>query len=472
MKIKSLKISNILSFKHTNDLASASDISFEDNLNIIIGENGAGKSTALEVINFLFKRVLFKQYNVNQDLYQNRTRLQNPDKKQILSPANNVSFSGFRLGPNWNSESQVQRIRISVKLDEIDIKNIENLQKNLEKLTAIGLFYTNKTISTAIGIQPEYTMEVSLDRLTNNFEVTIIEGMRDFGFEYLTEYNFFRELIDLYNLENLEKPITQLYESFTLISSYRNYHAFNSSISLRDQHPSQQIYTIRTQDFSKSINANDQSEPSIFWLVRLRVAEKHFTLISHKYSEEECEQIANDLPFIQSINKRLKIINLECKIKLFDLRTWQYTFEFFDTKREKRILDINSLSAGQKAITHLIFEAYGRGELKGGVVIIDEPEIHLHYQFQNEYLLVIKELNKEQNCQYVLVTHSDALINSSTINHVKRFSLDASGYTEIKSPNLSTDEKTLIKILDNTRSTYAFFAKKVLLVEGDTEVLP
>ena len=27
----------------------------------------------------------------------------------------------------------------------------------------------------------------------------------------------------------------------------------------------------------------------------------------------------------------------------------------------------------------------------------------------------------------------------------------------------------LIKILDNTRSTYAFFAKKVLLVEGDTD---
>lgn len=82
---------------------------------------------------------------------------------------------------------------------------------------------------------------------------------------------------------------------------------------------------------------------------------------------------------------------------------------------------------------------------------------------------VIRDLNKEQHCQYILVTHSESLINSSTINHVKRFSRDNEGNTVIKSPVLSADEKTLIKILDNTRSTYAFFAKKVLLVEGDTD---
>jgi len=107
--------------------------------------------------------------------------------------------------------------------------------------------------------------------------------------------------------------------------------------------------------------------------------------------------------------------------------------------------------------------------LKGGLVIIDEPEIHLHYQFQNEYLQVVRALNKEQHCQYILVTHSEALINSSTISQVRRFSLNNSGHTEIKAPTLTTDEKTLIKILDNTRSTYAFFAKKVVLVEGDTD---
>ena len=162
-------------------------------------------------------------------------------------------------------------------------------------------------------------------------------------------------------------------------------------------------------------------------------------------------------------------MNLECRIRLTEQRTWDYAFEFFDTKRKRVLNDINSLSSGQKAIIHLVFEAYGRGDLKGGVVIIDEPEIHLHYQFQNEYLRVIEEIGQEQKCQYVLVTHSESLINSVTIHKAKRFALNEENNTVIKSPALDTDQRMLVKILDNTRSTYAFFAKKVILVEGEVD---
>jgi len=159
----------------------------------------------------------------------------------------------------------------------------------------------------------------------------------------------------------------------------------------------------------------------------------------------------------------------DCSAEFNHTPTWQYSFEFFDLRRNKPIVDINSLSAGQKAITHLVFEAYGRGDLKGGLVIIDEPEIHLHYQFQHEYLQVVRELNKHQSSQYILVTHSEALINSATISSVRRFSLNMDGYTEIRLPHLTAEQKVLIRILDNTRSTYAFFAKKVVLVEGDSD---
>lgn len=469
MKIKSLQISNILSFKHNENIDDAEKITFEDDLNIIIGENGSGKSTALEVINFLFKRVLYKQYNVNQDYYSRRSQITSDEKKQIIQPANNNSFSGFRLDPNWDTENKSQVIRIEIKLDEIDLKNLQHLKGNINKLNSSIGYYTTRPATVLNTNLDSYTLDITLSKNNNNFSVAFQECSGDFGYEYLTDYNFYKESIAIYNLEHPEEPMDSLYESFTLISSYRNYHAFEKSISLKDQHPSQQMQSIRNLDFSKSLNTSDKSEPPIFGLVRLRVAETHFSLISRKLDEAECEAKANELPFIVEINKRLKVVNLECKIKLIDLRTWQYSFEFFDMRRKKTLSDINSLSAGQKAIIHLVFEAYGRGNLKGGLVIIDEPEIHLHYQFQNEYLQVIRELNKEQNCQYILVTHSEALINSSTINQVKRFSLNKDGYTEIKAPQLSTQQKMLIKILDNTRSTYAFFAKKVLLVEGDTD---
>lgn len=469
MKIEYLQISNILSFPHQENVEEATKLDFSDGLNIIIGENGSGKSTALEIINFIFKRVLYRQYNVNQDLFSRRSTLPVGERRQILQPANQNSFNGFRLDPNWDTETSSQKIRIAVRLDDIDRRNIQNIRNNIGNIQDSAALYSTHNVEDNGGQADRYVMDITLNRQTQEFAVQFPEGAQDFGYRYLSEYHFFKEAISLHNFLYPSTPIEPLYESFTLISSYRNYHAFQPSVSLRDQHPAQQIQQIRSRDYSKSLNTSDQNEPSVFGLVRLQVAEKHFNLISKALSDEECERQANELPFINAINERLKIVNLKCKIRLIDLRTWAYNFEFLDLRRNKVIADINSLSAGQKAIVHLVFEAYGRGDLKGGVVIIDEPEIHLHYQFQHEYLQVINDLNAEQNCQYVLVTHSEALINSNTINTVRRFSLSETGHTEIYSPTLGTDQKNLIKILDNTRSTYAFFAKKVVLVEGDTD---
>ena len=147
MKIKSLQISNILSFKHHDDIANAEKVTFEDGLNIIIGENGSGKSTALEVINFLFKRVLYKQYNVNQDLYSRKSQVPIDERKNILQPASNSSYGGFRLEPNWDTENKTQTIRIEIKLDEIDATNIQNLKLNLEKINGFITPYTTRGVT-------------------------------------------------------------------------------------------------------------------------------------------------------------------------------------------------------------------------------------------------------------------------------------------------------------------------------------
>lgn len=469
MKIDYMQISNVLSFPFSEHIADAPQITFDKGLNIIIGENGSGKSTALEVINFLFKRVLYRQYSVNQDLFGRRTSITVDERRQILTPNNQNSFSGFRLDPNWDSETQEQRIRLALRLDEIDRGNIENLRLHFPQILKLTSRYSQHAVNDDGKDRESYILDVVLNREGNTFSKQFQDEGEDFGFTYLSEYHFLKEAIALNNFLEPDQQIPPLFESFTLITSYRNYHAFQPSVSLRDAHPAQQIQQIRSQDYDRSLNASDQSEPPIFGLVRLQIAEHHFGLISKDKSEAQCEEAANDLEFIKSINERLKVVHLKCKIRLIDLRTWQYRFEFLDTRRDRTIHDINSLSAGQKAIVHLVFEAYGRGDLKGGVVIIDEPEIHLHYQFQHEYLKVINDLNREQNCQYILVTHSEALINSETISSVRRFSLNDAGQTEICSPTLNTDQKSLIKILDNTRSTYAFFAKKVVLVEGDSD---
>lgn len=254
MKIVSLQISNILSFKYFDNIEDAEKISFDDDLNIIIGENGSGKSTALEVINFLFRRVLYKQYSLNQDLYSQRTSINADQRKQILLPTNNNSYSGFRLDPNWNSEDRPQAIRIVIKLDEIDKKNLQFLQEKRNSLSSWVNRYTTRNATNAANYSDTYTLDIVLDRNNKTFTAHPKDCAQDFGYEYLTDYNFYKETIALYNIENADNPIETLYESFTLISSYRNYHAFNISISLRDYHPATQIQQIRSADYQRSLN--------------------------------------------------------------------------------------------------------------------------------------------------------------------------------------------------------------------------
>ena len=469
MRIDYLQVSNILSFPHVLDIADAEKITFDGGLNIIIGENGSGKSTALEIINFLFKRVFYRQFSFNRELFGRRQTLTVQDRRQILQHVEQQDVTGFRLEPNWHSEALEQRIRIALRLDDIDRGNIESIKTHFSQISERTGIYSTYATSPDGEHRESYVVDVVLNRENNTFSTQVTIGTEDFGFRYLVDYNYFKEAIRLHNFLNVDRPISPMLESFTLISSYRNYNAFQASVSLRDAAAAQQIQQIRSQDFGRSLNDIDQQEPSIFSLVRLQVAERHFDLMPEAKTKEQCEEEANTLPFIVSINERLNIINLRCEIRLLDQRTWAYSFHFYDTRRNLPIGDINSLSAGQKAIIHLVMEAYGRGDLKGGVVIIDEPEIHLHYQFQHEYLQVIRDLNLVQKCQYILVTHSEALVNSSTINSVRRFALSSDGRTEIHAPILSANQKSLIKILDNTRSTFAFFARKVILVEGDSD---
>ena len=467
MKIKLLQISNVLSFAYFEDIAKAPKIIFDKNLGILIGQNGSGKSTALEVINFVFRRALFIPYNRNIDLYTNRKTISADQKKEILEKIENIQH--FRLDRNYNFENDEQKIRMVVELDDIDCANIQHLKDNNERLSPIINLYSNEQMFADGTSQNEYEINIMRDNVNKTY--TIQTNQEDIGYMYLSAYNLYKEAIEIYNEENPNTPINNLSESFALIGGYRNYNSYASSVSLGGGNiASKQIQNTKLSEYSKSTNSVESganAEPSIFSLVRLRMAGKCFDLMTTKKDKEECESEANNLDFIKSINDKLKIIDIKVEIKLHNQSGWVFAFSFIDTKRNRTISDINSLSSGEKAIIHLIFEAYGRGDLKGGLVIIDEPEIHLHYQFQSEYLRVIEKLNDEQGCQYILVTHSESLINSKTISNVIRLSLDEDGYTKVNQPTITTNQRWLVKILDNKRSAHAFFGSKILLVEGE-----
>lgn len=463
MRILELRLSNILSFKYEDDINNAFKINFDQTLNIIIGGNGSGKSTALEAINFIFSRVLFKHYTVNMERF-NDSKLQNR-KTTLMAHGQSEQLTPYRLQPNWQTESKSQTIKASIALDDIDKSNIQNIVDNYTSLQSILNQYSFTALPDFSAISGNETVELTItfSSTDDSYSVAYDSNTAEHVVFYLENYALFNEAISLHN--KIDKGhLNAFSNTFSMLSAFRNYTSFSMNASLQSD-PQEQFRNIKAENSNRS-NNHPGGEPSIFNLVKLRLGDHHYNLMQGKNDLDDSTKLVNKLDIVKKINEKLAFLKLQFSIQATNTRNWSYEFKFYDTKHERDLGDINNLSAGQKSIIHLIFEAYGQDDMEGGVVIIDEPEIHLHYQFQFEYLRVLEELSREQKTQYVLVTHSEGFISSSTATYIKRFSLNEDRYSTVHAPTLTSDQKKLIEILDNTQAARALFANKVLLVEG------
>ena len=467
MKVNYLQLSNILSFKYEEDINNAFKIEFDPYLSIIIGGNGSGKSTALEAMNFVFTRVLFKYCEVRDynSLLPGEAR-----RSSLVIDDRSSHISGLRLQPNWNSESKPQRIRISFTLDDIDNANMSHIANNYTHIK--NIFEEYSYIKFPIDFRPingdiKIVIDIIFNYEKSTYNVEYTDSTPDSVQFYLEYYQAINEAIAIHNNKHADR-VKPLGSTFSMLSAFRNYNTFSLQTSLQSN-PVSQLREIRRDSSYRSNHDQSGSEPAIFNIVKLKLGEEYLNFLKGKKDIDEAGRVVNSSKMVNRINNALKLFNLELHIELTELRTWSYEFRFYDTKNERDLGDINSLSAGQKSIMHLIFETYGRDDVNGGLIIIDEPEIHLHYQFQFEYLKILEKLAEEQRIQYVIVTHSEGFISNKTIEHVKRFSLDEGRNSVVCAPDIREDQKKLIEILNNTWAARVLFLDRVLLVEGQDD---
>jgi len=90
LNLKSLKISNILSFQEYENIDNAPQIDFDQKLNILIGTNASGKSNFLEIINEFFKTILSINCNFNEAVIINNRKdsVQNPLNRTLMKKIN------------------------------------------------------------------------------------------------------------------------------------------------------------------------------------------------------------------------------------------------------------------------------------------------------------------------------------------------------------------------------------------------
>ncbi len=103
------------------------------------------------------------------------------------------------------------------------------------------------------------------------------------------------------------------------------------------------------------------------------------------------------------------------------------------------------------------------------LLLIEEPEAHLHAQRQLRAMKFLQEQAKSENVQVIITTHSPNLASAIALNnivmiHNKRAFSMVEGQTALE----HSDYRFLQRFLDVTKANL-FFARGVMIVEGDAE---
>ena len=108
------------------------------------------------------------------------------------------------------------------------------------------------------------------------------------------------------------------------------------------------------------------------------------------------------------------------------------------------------------------------------VLLIEEPEAHLHPQIQSKLIKYLQKLsNEKNNLQIILTTHSAVLASSVSVDTIIHVTGTETGITVKKLSDFGLDESIknyLNRWMDITKSTL-LFSKGVILVEGICEAM-
>ncbi|MEA4896908.1 MAG: AAA family ATPase [Christensenellaceae bacterium] len=203
----------------------------------------------------------------------------------------------------------------------------------------------------------------------------------------------------------------------------------------------------------------------------------------NKYSEIDSVRKTINRKITETLGKRLgQSVNLQFSETTFGKIVENIRMVFFPHSDESDIDKFRDLATNSLGYNNLLYIATVFSELElvkdsdvFTVLLIEEPEAHLHPQLQVKFVKYLQQLSSTlKNAQIIVSTHSPVLASSIDIDRITHIAgrdgeIQATSLKE-KSFGNDVSAKYINRWMDVTKSTM-LFSKGIIFVEGIAEAL-
>lgn len=397
-------------------------IKFKDEgVTILTGPNGFGKSTILKIINslneanfYFFINLVFKKIEIinsdgtnliiekeNEKLYINKKEL---NLKRFYNEINSYKrrFRVFRHNDEnkWFDRSIDKTIDIEEWIED----NYEDLMEKLynedelnkdeisrKNKSTISLLQAKELLQEASGKvrfikEQRLITEKKVSRHEKQFVNTIDELPQKFKL-------IMSEVSNKYSSVANELDSTYPRRLFNTKSGITKVEYENKINSINEKFEKLDKFDI--SDFKQPLDVGYEEQHA----KALKIYIEDF---EHKYEvfHEFIEQLEM---FTEIINSRLKFN----KVRV----SRENGIEVYQKKDKDEGLKLNQLSSGEKQEIVLFYDLIFNIE-KGVHLLIDEPEISLHIEWQLKFMDDLMKIAKKKNLRVTVATHSPQIINN------------------------------------------------------------
>jgi len=418
MRIIRLEITNVKSFQ------DKVDIQFDPQFNILVGPNGGGKSNFLDILLIILRIFFLHSYSVNDGMGIGAAGIQ---RLALFDPAENHL-------DKFSADASDSKIEITFKVDAQDIKNIATINQYKKQIKLACSHYQIQPLSPSIQyLSPPIIDEVEnwkLGELAENQELVyrivnnllVQPSLNSPELIYLKFLNYY-ELFSIVIQKAIDLQLlpldTRLSPKYVYFSPYRGGDPL-FQVSLAGQ----SYYNL----LSNNSSATSRSTTYLIQLASIYFAQKRrkYEMLAKTQGYEKDWDADEE---VKLVTKYLKKLGYSWNVELKDANSNTYEIILLKIPENTKFY-LHQASSGEKEILNFLLGIFAYN-IKNGLIIVDEPEVHLHPKWQSLLLDLFFDLADLTQNQFIFSTHSPIFINQRTISKIVRV-YKSSGKSTIK----------------------------------------